>query len=215
MVCTSIKEEWLVWHPEPAVVVGGMGASITRSTPMIAGNDGMEFAPGLVGTSSGGDDDGDGCHDPSPSIKGSHSCRGSGLKVDRERRRLSVGRRVFAPRETSCSIGQPLALGADNRAVGARLVIDAERDPVVVAEIELGRVAMQMRLADVEIAAVDPALEDREEVFDRVGMPERSADIFLGAVVDGAVSAELAADRPIDRGIVGHQVACLVHDARR
>ena len=188
-----------------------MGASITRSTPMIAGNDGMEFAPGLVGTSSGGDDDGDGCHDPSPSIKGSHSCRGSGLKVDRERRRLSVGRRRVPPRETSCSIGEPLALGTYERAIGAGLIVNAEPNSVVVPEIELGRVAMQVRLADVEVAAVDPALEDREVVFGGVGVPKRTTHVFLRGVINGTVPRELAADRPIDRAFVGHQVAGLVH----
>ena len=106
----------------------------------------IPFAPGLVGAFSGIDDGGE-RHDPSPSIKGSHSCRGSGLKVDRGRRRLSVGRWRVPPRETSCSIGEPLALGTYERAIGSGLIVDAEPNSVVVPEIKLGRVAMQVRLA--------------------------------------------------------------------
>jgi hypothetical protein len=125
--------------------------------------------------------------------------------------RFSAGGRRFAPRETSCSISEPLAFGADDRAVGSGDIINPERDSVVVPEIELGSVAMQMCLANVEIAAVDTALEDREEVLDRVGVPERASDVFLRTVVDRAVAGELVSHRPIDRCIVSHQIACLVH----
>src|SRR5579863_3918488 len=166
------------------------------------------FAPGLVGTFSGGEVGGDGCHDPSPSINGNMSWRGSSGACCR--RWLSEGRRRFAPCETSRSIGQALSLGADQRTISAGYIVDAKRDPVVVAEIELGRVAMQVRLADVEIAAVDPALEDAKKVFDRVGVPERGAHIFLGAVVHRAVATEIAADRGINRSVIGHQVGGLV-----
>jgi hypothetical protein len=144
------------------------------------------------------------------SSNGSRSWRGSGSKDERGRRRLSERRRDGAARETSCFISQPLALCAYQRAIGPRHVINAERDPIVVAEIKLGRVAMQMRLADVEIAAVDATLEDRKEVFDRVGMPERGAHIFLGAVVDGAVSVEIASDSGINWRVVGHQIGRLI-----
>ena len=51
-----------------------------------------------------------------------------------------------------------------------------------------------MRFADVDIGLDDPALEDRKEIFDRVRMPERSADIFLDRVIDGAVAGEFAGD---------------------
>ena len=46
------------------------------------------------------------------------------------------------PREASCSIGEPLALRADDRAISALQIVDSESDPVVVPEIELGSVAM-------------------------------------------------------------------------
>jgi hypothetical protein len=128
----------------------------------------------------------------------------------RGRCRLSEGGRRWAPRERSCFIGEPFTLGTNDRAIGAFQIIDAKRDAMIVPEIEFGRVAMQVRFADVEIAAVNPAFEDRKEILDRVGMPERGADIFLGRVIDRSVARELATDRPIDRSIVGHQIGSLV-----
>src|SRR5215469_14148346 len=55
---------------------------------------------------------------------------------------------------TSRSIGQPLADDGADRALSTLYIIDPESDSVAVAEIEFGKVAMQMGLADVEIAAV-------------------------------------------------------------
>jgi hypothetical protein len=98
-----------------------------------------------------------------------------------------------------------------DRAVGALFVPDPEPGPVVVAEIELGRIAADVRLADVEVAAVDAALEDREEVLDGVGVPEDAPDILLGTVVHRAVPAERGADAGIDGALVGHKVAGTVH----
>jgi hypothetical protein len=83
-----------------------------------------------------------------------------------------AGRHASPPRffalgsepQTSCLIGQPLAFRAFDGAIGALQIVDAEGDSVVEPEIELGGVAMQMRLANMEIGAVDAAFEDREEV---------------------------------------------------
>src|SRR5438105_3580515 len=75
-------------------------------------------------------------------------------------------------------IGQPLAfdtLEGGNRPLGIRY---AETGTMVVPEIELCGVAMQVRLAHVEVAAEDAALEDRKVVLDRVGMPEHGAHVF-------------------------------------
>ena len=73
----------------------------------------------------------------------------------------TLERRLARPAATSCFISQPLADDAANHAIRALNVIDAKCNPVVVSEIELGGVTVQMSLGDVEIAAVDPALEDR------------------------------------------------------
>jgi len=78
---------------------------------------------------------------------------------------------------------------------------------MVVPEIKLSSVAMQMGFTDVMIDAVDPTLEDREEIFDRVGMPEVGTDIFLGAVIDGAVGRRTfrrSLDRPSSRRSLGN-----------
>jgi hypothetical protein len=94
----------------------------------------------------------------------------------------------FGGLAVSRSIGQPLA---DNPAKGALrplYVIDAELNPIAVAEIEFGEVAVQMGLADVKIAAVDPALQGREETLDgigvRFGAVAQFARPFLSSVID-------------------------------
>ena len=78
------------------------------------------------------------------------------------------------------------------------------------SEIELAQIAMQVGFADVVKRASDPALEDREVVFDRVVVPKLGADIFFGTVVDGAVPCELTSYGGLDRGLIGHDVAGLV-----
>src|SRR3546814_17833576 len=76
----------------------------------------------------------------------------------------------------------------------------------VATEIKLGTVAGQMGFAHVVICSDHAALEDREEVFDRVGVLEAArGDVLAGAVVDGAVSVKLAANAGVDATFVGHQ----------
>lgn len=74
---------------------------------------------------------------------------------------------------------------------------------MVESKIELGSVTMQMRFADMEIAAVNAALQNAEKAFCGVRMPEVSADVLLSAMIDGAMPAEFRADRPVDRAFVG------------
>lgn len=58
------------------------------------------------------------------------------------------------------------------------------------AEIELGKVPVKVRLADVVERPEDAAFQQREMAFDRVGMMEAAGfDVFLGRVVDRAVAA--------------------------
>src|SRR5713101_6021429 len=52
---------------------------------------------------------------------------------------------------TSRSIGESLADYAADRAISALSIINAELDPVTIPEIEFGKVAVQMLLADVLI----------------------------------------------------------------
>ena len=64
---------------------------------------------------------------------------------------------------------------------------------------------MQMGLAGVVIHADDAPLEDREEIFGGVGMLEPAiGDIFLRAVIDLVVRAELATNLGIDGAFIGH-----------
>ena len=109
----------------------------------------------------------------------------------------------------SRSIGQPLSDDAADYALGALDIIDAQRDSVVVPEIELGEVAMQVRRRDVLIGAVDPALQDREVSFDRIGV-RIAAHVFISRVVYGLVAGELLADLPINAALVGAKMGGLV-----
>src|SRR5580704_13973149 len=108
------------------------------------------------------------------SSNGNSSWRESVGAEDRGRRLLgrALERRLARPCATSCSISEPLTLGSNEQAIGAFQIFDAERRAVVVAKIELCGIAMQVSLADVEVAAVDPALENREVIFGSVGVPE-------------------------------------------
>src|SRR5271166_2082351 len=149
----------------------------------------IDFAPWIVWQPQDSEGRG-GRHCPSP-------------PTDLERRLV----RRFA---TSCSIGKSLPLCAFDGAIGALQIVNAEGDAVVMPKIEFGGIAMQVSLADMEIAAVNSTLQDREIIFDRVGVPEVSADVFLGAEVDGAVAGERFANSWVDQTLVRHQVTRLV-----
>ena len=170
------------------------------------------IAPGLVGTVQ--DSDGGGRrHRLPPPTSGNSSWRGSPIADRARRRRLGrASERRFAREfgdETSHRSG---ACPSRQQARDPRVqVIDTERDPVVLPEIELGSIAMQVRFAHVKVAAEHAALEDRKEVFDRVGMPELRPDIFLDRVVDGAMPAKLPTYAGVDWAIVGHQIRRLAH----
>ena len=146
----------------------------------------------------------------SPLSNGNSSWRGSFAR-DRPFMGRALERRLACDSATRRRIGQAFALYAEKRAIGSFKIVNPESDPVVVSKIELGSVAMQMGLGDVKIAAVDPALEDREIIFGGVCVPEIGAYVFLCAVVHRSMPGELPANRPIDRAFVSHQVAGLVH----
>src|SRR3954465_6676497 len=83
----------------------------------------------------------------------------------RSRRRLRHCRfhsRSRLLRSTKRSIGQPSSDRTFDRLGAAFLVAYGERDPLVVAKIELCQIPLQMFFADVVIYAVDSTLEDRE-----------------------------------------------------
>src|SRR5262249_17327836 len=115
------------------------------------------------------------------------------------------------PSATSCFIGQPFALCALDRVIGASTVVDAEPFPVAIPKIQLLNGTMQVFFADVEITGVDAAVQDREKAFNGVG-------VGLGAVVEFArpllffvthriVTGETATDSAICAQLIGHQSA--------
>src|SRR5205823_6677830 len=94
------------------------------------------FAPGLVGTYQDSEGGG-GRHRSSPLSNGSSSWRGS---PSRRLPRQGLERDFFffaRLSATSCLIGQPLALCALDRAIGALGILDADGGSMVVAKVEL------------------------------------------------------------------------------
>ena len=77
-------------------------------------------------------------------MNGSKSCTGS--RYGEPSGQSGLGGSSFGDLAINCSIGEPLADDTANRAIGAQLVINAERDAVAVPEIELGKIPMQVAL---------------------------------------------------------------------
>ena len=142
----------------------------------------VEFPPSGIGVT-----------DHRSSSNGNSSWYGSASRFGQRWLDRALERRLARPLATSCLVSEPLPGCAAKCCIGAGEIIPAEPFAMVVPEIELGRVAMQMRCAHMEITAIDAAFEDGEEVLDRVGVPELCADIFLGRMVDRAVASELRA----------------------
>ena len=67
-------------------------------------------------------------------------------------------------------IGQSLPFDAEQRAVGALDVVDAEPNAIGVPEIKLGQIAVKMLLAAMLIDADHAALENAVIAFDGVGV---------------------------------------------
>ena len=78
-------------------------------------------------------------------------------------------------------MGEALSNHAAHRFVGAHGVRDAQIGAVRIPEVELAQVAREVRFRDVVERPGDPALEDREVVFDRVQMVVAVADVLAAA----------------------------------
>ena len=76
-------------------------------------------------------------------------------------------------------IGESLALGPLDGAVRAFCIVNAKAGTLVIAEIEFGQIPLQVGGGHMEIRSGDTALEDREVIFDGVGMPETAAHVFF------------------------------------
>src|SRR5437899_1424112 len=106
----------------------------------------------------------------------------------------------------SRSIGEPLADDTFQRAFGAAHVVYAQLGAVAIAEIELGKIAVQVLLFAVLINADHAALENRKIAFGGVGM-RLAADIFLRRVVHGFVAGKLGPERRVPSPFIGHERA--------
>jgi hypothetical protein len=116
--------------------------------------------------------------------------RGS-ASADREYRRSlcrASERRLARDSATSCLVGQSFSNRSPERGVRTSKIVEAKPLAVIVSEIELGSVAVQVRLTDVEVTAEHTALEDREEVLNRVGVPEGRTDIQFDGILDNLAS---------------------------
>src|SRR3990167_6799902 len=91
-------------------------------------------------------------------------------------------------------ISKTLADDALQRFSSTHFIVHTERNAVAVAEIKLGKIAMQMLFLAVLINALHPALENRIVALDCVRM-DIAANVLLGRVSDTPVTSELFADR--------------------
>ena len=85
--------------------------------------------------------------------------------------RLSFGRpslrgRQFCPASRNCLVGQPLALGAYDRKVGALGVVHAQLDAVRISKIELAQVAFKVGFGEVEVHAENARLRANCQIRD-------------------------------------------------
>jgi hypothetical protein len=103
----------------------------------------------------------------------------------------------------SILIRYPLANDAAHHLVSALRILNTERDPFVVAEVEFAQIPLQVLLADVVVRARDPALEDREVAFDGVRV-SLTANVFLGTVVYDLMP-EVAVHVSVLARVIGNQ----------
>ncbi len=117
---------------------------------------------------------------------------------------------IRLPREcgfTRFLIHQPFAASTNDRFCCAFGIPDAKARAIVVAKIELGKIAMQMLLANMMESSDDAALENGKIVFSGVDVNETAeAHIFIGSVVHGSVVGELLADFRVSGVFVSHQM---------
>lgn len=114
------------------------------------------------------------------------------------------------PRSSSCLIGKPLPLGAGQDAIGPRQIVVSSLNPMGVAEVEFRKVPLQVLFGNVLVDTINTTLEDAEVSLDGVGV-DIAANVFLGAVVDAAVTAfEVPADSGVDARFVSHKARVTV-----
>ncbi len=110
---------------------------------------------------------------------------------------------------TNRFIGQPLPFDALDRGMRAGGITHAELFAVIIAEIELGEIAMQMLLVAMLVHAEHAALEDTEIVFDRVCCDKPVtfiANVLIGLVVDSLMVRKIGAEAAVVAAFVRHHL---------
>ncbi len=112
-------------------------------------------------------------------------------------------------------ISKPLAFDAEQRAIGARYIVDAQLDPVGVAEVEFGQITMKVALGTMLVHADHAALEDRVVAFDGVGVDFHasfavSVAPLAARMVNSVMLRKLVAKLGIACRLIGHDVAFAV-----
>ena len=104
----------------------------------------------------------------------------------------------------SRSIGQALADDTLERANGAPLVVDAQRAPGIIPEIELGKVAVKVLFLAVLVNAHHSALENTERALNGVGVNVAS-DVFAVRMADAFMPGNVPIGTGIEAAFVGMQ----------
>lgn len=106
----------------------------------------------------------------------------------------------------SCLIGEPLALDATKKNLGALRIFYPERLAIAVPEVEFCNIAVQMVGRAVLINAFHPALEDRKETLDSIGMDGAifPSNVFLVKMPSEPVIREVWPHLFVVGGIIGH-----------
>ena len=90
----------------------------------------------------------------------------------------------------SGAVGQPPTYDTFERDLGSLGIIDAKPCAVAVSEIKFVAIPMKVPFAHDLIGADQPALEDRKEAFEAVGM-HAAAHPFALAVIDGLMARDV------------------------
>jgi hypothetical protein len=105
------------------------------------------------------------------------------------------------------SIHQPLAFETLQRFISAGSVFKTKIATVRIAEVEFGKIAIKMLLANVVICSIYAALENGKIIFSAIDVNEPAqASIFICGVVNGSVARKFFAKFRVSGVFVGRQV---------
>jgi hypothetical protein len=109
------------------------------------------------------------------------------------------------------TISEPLPNNTTKRRLSATHVVDAQRHPVIVAEIEFRQIPVQVLLAGVLVNALHSTLEDAEIALNRVGVDRAviRVNVFLLAVAHDAMPREVLVKIVVVAAFVVHDAGFL------